>query len=138
MWNMNLRALTLTGEYILSLNTPPYSAIYPHNVLSSFSPHNVFLRYMYQSLCFISCSVFQTLDGNTRIYAMPFSPTTQVSKGETMWQLSFPITETAAKELGSAGGKTLLEEALKRFLTHVMCACCFLLKILYIWSVCVY
>ena len=37
--------------------------------------------------------IFETVDGNTRIYAMPFTTTS------TMWQLSFPLAEDAAREL---------------------------------------
>jgi hypothetical protein len=32
-----------------------------------------------------------------------------------MWQLSFPIEEEAAKQLGARGGKVLLDEAMKRY-----------------------
>ena len=35
--------------------------------------------------------IFETVDGTTRIYAMPFTPAT------TMWQLSFPCPEAEAK-----------------------------------------
>ena len=37
--------------------------------------------------------IFETVDGTTRIYAMPFTTTS------TMWQLSFPCPETAARVL---------------------------------------
>ena len=37
--------------------------------------------------------IFETVDGNTRIYAMPFTTTS------TMWQLSFPLAEDAARAL---------------------------------------
>ena len=37
--------------------------------------------------------IFETVDGTTRIYAMPFTPTS------TMWQLSFPYPEKAARKL---------------------------------------
>ncbi|CAE7801610.1 auaG [Symbiodinium sp. CCMP2592] len=37
--------------------------------------------------------IFETVDGCTRIYAMPFTTTS------TMWQLSFPMAEEAAKKL---------------------------------------
>ena len=36
---------------------------------------------------------FETVDGVTRIYAMPFTTTS------TMWQLSFPYAEEAARVL---------------------------------------
>jgi 2-polyprenyl-6-methoxyphenol hydroxylase-like FAD-dependent oxidoreductase len=54
-------------------------------------------------------TVFQTADGVTRLYAMPFSP------GKTMWQLSFPMeVEEEAKALSDRGPMALKEEALKR------------------------
>ena len=37
--------------------------------------------------------IFETVDGTTRIYAMPFTTTS------TMWQLSFPLAEDAARAL---------------------------------------
>ena len=37
--------------------------------------------------------IFETVDGCTRIYAMPFTT------ASTMWQLSFPMAEEAAKKL---------------------------------------
>ena len=71
-------------------------------------------------------SVFQTADGTTRLYAMPFSKKGQESanaagfaneeagKGETMWQLSFPMTEEDATKLSSEGPSSLKAEALRR------------------------
>ena len=72
-------------------------------------------------------SVFQTADGTTRLYAMPFSKKGQetanaaafvdedVGKcGETMWQLSFPMTEDDAKKLSMEGPASLKAEALRR------------------------
>eukprot|EP00978_Attheya_sp_CCMP212_P009000 scaffold21187_cov54-Attheya_sp.AAC.5 len=54
-------------------------------------------------------TVFQTADGVTRLYAMPFLP------GKTMWQLSFPMeVEEEAKALSDRGPMALKEEALKR------------------------
>ena len=56
--------------------------------------------------------VFQTLDGQTRIYVMPFAPAGSphfhaTQKGgevaSTMWQLSFPYVCTTSGE-GEAGG----------------------------------
>ena len=38
-------------------------------------------------------TVFQTANGNERMYMMPYSPTT------IMWQLSFPLPEEEAKAL---------------------------------------
>jgi len=77
---------------------------------------------------FCSGRVFQTLDGTTRIYAMPFSPPDRspdaaAPLGVTMWQLSFPIEVEAARALGSAGGEALLAEALDRWASqrHWLC-----------------
>ena len=53
-------------------------------------------------------TVFQTADGETRIYMMPYSST------EYMWQLSFPMNESAALELSRQGPKALHQEALNR------------------------
>ena len=43
--------------------------------------------------------VFQTLDGNTRLYAMPFTSSPPV----TMWQLSFPMDEADATGMARDG-----------------------------------
>jgi 2-polyprenyl-6-methoxyphenol hydroxylase-like FAD-dependent oxidoreductase len=54
-------------------------------------------------------TVFQTADGSTRIYLMPYSSTAY------MWQLSFPMKdETLAKEISNNGPAALRQEALKR------------------------
>ncbi|MGJ8653126.1 MAG: FAD-dependent oxidoreductase [Opitutaceae bacterium] len=53
-------------------------------------------------------TVFQTANGNERIYMMPYSPTS------IMWQLSFPLPEEEAKELNRLGPQSLKEEALRR------------------------
>ena len=53
-------------------------------------------------------TVFQTADGTTRIYMMPFSGE------EYMWQLSFPIPESVAQELSLDGASALQQAALKR------------------------
>jgi 2-polyprenyl-6-methoxyphenol hydroxylase-like FAD-dependent oxidoreductase len=59
-----------------------------------------------------SATVFQTANGNERIYVMPFD-------GESvMWQLSFPMTEEEAKELSAQGQQALKEEAIKRTQWH--------------------
>lgn len=56
-------------------------------------------------------SVFQTADGTTRIYLMPYSK----KNNEYMWQLSFPVPdEREAIELSRRGAKALKEEALRR------------------------
>lgn len=72
-------------------------------------------------------TVFQTADGVTRLYAMPFahqaSDDAHIASSEedehgqrrglSMWQLSFPIDEIQAQEL-SHGPSALKTEALKR------------------------
>jgi 2-polyprenyl-6-methoxyphenol hydroxylase-like FAD-dependent oxidoreductase len=52
--------------------------------------------------------IWQTVDGITRMYAMPFG-----SGGETMWQLSWRCSEEQAKTL-SGRPEALLQEALRR------------------------
>ena len=59
-----------------------------------------------------SATVFQTANGNERIYVMPFDAET------VMWQLSFPMTEEEAKELSAQGQQALKEEAIKRTQWH--------------------
>ncbi len=59
-----------------------------------------------------SATVFQTANGNERIYMMPYSSDT------IMWQLSFPLSEKEAKELHNIGTKALKEEASKRTQWH--------------------
>ncbi len=57
-------------------------------------------------------TVFQTANGNERIYIMPYS------KDSVMWQLSFPMSEKDAKTLSALGPKALKEEACKRTQWH--------------------
>lgn len=59
-----------------------------------------------------SATVFQTANGNERIYMMPYT------SDSIMWQLSFPMTEKEAKELSSKGPKALKEEACSRTQWH--------------------
>ena len=59
-----------------------------------------------------SATVFQTANGNERIYIMPYS------SDAIMWQLSFPITENEAKVLSAQGAKALKEEACRRTQWH--------------------
>ncbi|MGS0749012.1 FAD-dependent oxidoreductase [Halpernia sp. GG3] len=59
-----------------------------------------------------SATVFQTANGNERIYMMPFD------KDSVMWQLSFPMTEEEAKILSAKGKKALKEEAIRRTQWH--------------------
>ena len=70
-------------------------------------------------------TVFQTADGTTRLYAMPFAqPGEEASsvivnqdkqdRGLSMWQLSFPMEEKDAKQLSKLGPSALKTEALRR------------------------
>lgn len=59
-----------------------------------------------------SATVFQTANGNERIYIMPFD------SASVMWQLSFPMSEDEAKELSGKGTKALKEEAIRRTQWH--------------------
>ena len=59
-----------------------------------------------------SATVFQTANGNERIYMMPFDSDT------IMWQLSFPLSEDEAKYLSAQGPMALKEEACKRTQWH--------------------
>ncbi len=59
-----------------------------------------------------STTVFQTVNGNERIYMMPFD------KETIMWQLSFPMDEEDAKKLSALGRKALKEEACRRTKWH--------------------
>lgn len=59
-----------------------------------------------------SATVFQTANGNERIYVMPFD------SENVMWQLSFPMTENEAKLLSSNGSQALKNEAIKRANWH--------------------
>ena len=65
-----------------------------------------------QSPLLDSATVFQTANGKERIYMMPYS------KEAIMWQLSFSISEAAAKEISKKGKNTLKEEAIKRTNWH--------------------
>ncbi|MEN5193627.1 NAD(P)/FAD-dependent oxidoreductase [Sphingobacterium faecium] len=59
-----------------------------------------------------SATVFQTANGNERIYIMPYS------SDSVMWQLSFPMSENEAKALSDQGSQALKEEACRRTLWH--------------------
>jgi 2-polyprenyl-6-methoxyphenol hydroxylase-like FAD-dependent oxidoreductase len=59
-----------------------------------------------------SATVFQTVNGNERIYIMPYS------SDAIMWQLSFPIPENEAIALSAKGVKALKEEACRRCNWH--------------------
>ncbi len=59
-----------------------------------------------------SATVFQTANGNERIYIMPYT------SDSVMWQLSFPMPEEEAKELSTQGPQALKEEACRRTQWH--------------------
>lgn len=57
-------------------------------------------------------TVFQTANGNDRIYIMPYT------SDSVMWQLSFPMSENEAKALSLLGPQVLKEEARRRTPWH--------------------
>ena len=59
-----------------------------------------------------SATVFQTANGNERIYMMPYAA------DSVMWQLSFPLCEKEAKKLSTQGPEALKREACKRTQWH--------------------
>lgn len=59
-----------------------------------------------------SATVFQTANGNERIYFMPFTT------DSVMWQLSFPMPENEAKILSVKGSQALKDEACRRTNWH--------------------
>ncbi len=59
-----------------------------------------------------SATVFQTANGNERIYIMPYA------SDSVMWQLSFPMSEKEAKALSAKGPQALKEEACRRTQWH--------------------
>jgi 2-polyprenyl-6-methoxyphenol hydroxylase-like FAD-dependent oxidoreductase len=59
-----------------------------------------------------STTVFQTVNGQERIYMMPYS------LDSIMWQLSFPISEEKAKALSAQGNQALKDEACRRAQWH--------------------
>ncbi|WP_269237812.1 FAD-dependent oxidoreductase [Flavobacterium flavigenum] len=59
-----------------------------------------------------SATIFQTANGNERIYIMPYS------SDSVMWQLSFPMAEEEAKSLSTKGPKALKEESCRRTQWH--------------------
>lgn len=59
-----------------------------------------------------SATVFQTANGNERIYIMPYT------SDSVMWQLSFPMPEKEAKALSAEGPQALKEEACRRTQWH--------------------
>ena len=59
-----------------------------------------------------SATVFQTANGNERIYIMPYA------SNSVMWQLSFPMSEKEAKALSAQGAQALKEEACRRCQWH--------------------
>ena len=63
-----------------------------------------------KSVLLDSETVFQTANGNERIYIMPYT------SNSVMWQLSFPMSENEAKHLSAQGVQALKLEACRR--TH--------------------
>ena len=59
-----------------------------------------------------SATVFQTANGNERIYMMPYT------SDSIMWQLSFPMPEDEAKDLSAKGSQALKDEACRRTQWH--------------------
>ena len=59
-----------------------------------------------------SATVFQTANGNERIYMMPYT------SDSIMWQLSFPMPEEDAKKLSATGPEELKKEAMSRTQWH--------------------
>ena len=59
-----------------------------------------------------SATVFQTANGNERIYMMPYA------SDSVMWQLSFPMPEKEAKALNAQGAQALKAEACRRTQWH--------------------
>ena len=59
-----------------------------------------------------SATVFQTANGNERIYIMPYA------SDSVMWQLSFPMSEKEAKALSAQGAHALKQEASRRCQWH--------------------
>ena len=59
-----------------------------------------------------SATVFQTANGNERIYMMPYT------SDSIMWQLSFPMSEEEARALSAQGTHALKEEACRRTQWH--------------------
>ena len=57
-------------------------------------------------------TVFQTANGNERIYVMPFTA------DKIMWQLSFPLQEEKAIDLSKKGPQALKKEAILRTQWH--------------------
>jgi 2-polyprenyl-6-methoxyphenol hydroxylase-like FAD-dependent oxidoreductase len=65
-----------------------------------------------KSLLLDSATVFQTANGNERIYMMPYT------SDSVMWQLSFLMPEEEAKALSAQGRLALKEEACNRTQWH--------------------
>lgn len=65
-----------------------------------------------QSTLLDSATVFQTANGQERIYMMPYTA------DSIMWQLSFPMDEADAKDLSTQGPQALKDEARRRTPWH--------------------
>ena len=55
--------------------------------------------------------VFQTSNGETRLFVMPFSLS---PRRQSMWQLTFPASEEEARRLSAGDAEVLRQEALRR------------------------
>jgi 2-polyprenyl-6-methoxyphenol hydroxylase-like FAD-dependent oxidoreductase len=66
----------------------------------------------FESCLLDSATVFQTVNGNERIYMMPYA------SDSVMWQLSFPMPEAEAKALSAQGARALKKEACRRAHWH--------------------
>ena len=66
----------------------------------------------YENTLLDSATVFQTANGNERIYMMPYAT------DSVMWQLSFPMSESEAKTLSEKGSEALKAEACRRCQWH--------------------
>lgn len=66
----------------------------------------------FENILLDSATVFQTANGNERIYMMPYD------EDSVMWQLSFPMPEEEAKALSDQGPQALKDEALRRCQWH--------------------
>jgi 2-polyprenyl-6-methoxyphenol hydroxylase-like FAD-dependent oxidoreductase len=79
-------------------------------VILGICPLNALARF--DSSLLDSATVFQTTNGNERIYIMPYT------SDSVMWQLSFPMPEEEAKALSTQGRQALKDEACRRTQWH--------------------
>jgi 2-polyprenyl-6-methoxyphenol hydroxylase-like FAD-dependent oxidoreductase len=94
---------THTADLVIGcdgINSQVRRAMFGYEQLDDTSPLNYLgiivvlgITYSDHSLC--KERVFQTVDGNTRLFAMPYADS-EDSSLNTMWQLSFPLPESRA------------------------------------------